>query len=79
MFWAIDHPDQADGLDRLSAILKIFSSNTVREVTADAMEIFGSWGYVRGYQVEKLVRDAFAMRIRGIPNDVLTRFLAEEL
>ncbi len=48
------------GLDNnlSSAIAKAFASDVAMNVTTEAVQIFGGYGYLRTYPVEKLFRDA---------------------
>jgi acyl-CoA dehydrogenase len=41
-----------------SSMAKRFASDTAMEVTTDAVQIFGGYGYIKEYPVEKLMRDA---------------------
>jgi alkylation response protein AidB-like acyl-CoA dehydrogenase len=41
-----------------AAICKIFSSEVAEHVTSLAIQLFGGYGYVKDYPVEKLFRDA---------------------
>jgi alkylation response protein AidB-like acyl-CoA dehydrogenase len=41
-----------------AAICKIFSSEVAEHVTSLAVQLFGGYGYVKDYPVEKLYRDA---------------------
>jgi alkylation response protein AidB-like acyl-CoA dehydrogenase len=43
---------------KAAAMAKCFASDTAMEVTTDAMQIFGGYGYCKEYPVEKLFRDA---------------------
>ena len=55
-----------DGCERHafeSAIAKSYASDIAMEVTTDAVQIFGGYGYMRDYPVEKLMRDAKLMQI----------------
>jgi len=61
--WALDHPEQADGLDRLTKLAKYYSGQMVHEVTADAAYIFGGYGLMKGVPVEKLFRDGLITRV----------------
>ncbi len=40
---------------------KVLASDTAMHVTTEAVQIFGGYGYMRDYPVEKLMRDARAM------------------
>ncbi|CAG4882819.1 Acyl-CoA dehydrogenase [Georgfuchsia toluolica] len=77
--WAAENPDQADGLNKLGTMAKIYPSAMVREVTAAAMDICGGTGYMRDFPAEKYVRDAMLYPIYDGTNDLLKRFLAQSL
>jgi len=77
--WAVERPEKSHGLYRLAAMAKVFPSRLVKEVTNEAMQILGGYGYMKDYEVEKYVRDAMAMSIEDTTNEVLKMFLAEEL
>jgi acyl-CoA dehydrogenase len=46
-----------------SAIAKAFAADGAMEVTTDAVQIFGGYGYIREYPVEKYMRDAKLLQI----------------
>ncbi|MGH7476508.1 MAG: acyl-CoA dehydrogenase family protein [Longimicrobiales bacterium] len=48
---------------RLAAMAKLFASECATEVTRQAVQVFGGYGYMRDYPVEKLMRDAKATEI----------------
>ncbi|MFX1571956.1 MAG: acyl-CoA dehydrogenase family protein [Promethearchaeota archaeon] len=50
--------DQGMDNNLSSAIAKAFASDVVMKVTTEAIQIFGGYGYLRTYPVEKLFRDA---------------------
>jgi alkylation response protein AidB-like acyl-CoA dehydrogenase len=41
-----------------SAMAKLFASDTAMEVTIEAVQIFGGYGYMQEYPIEKYMRDA---------------------
>ncbi len=41
-----------------SSMAKRFAADTAMEVTTDAVQVFGGYGYMKEYPVEKLMRDA---------------------
>jgi butyryl-CoA dehydrogenase len=45
-------------ISKLSAMAKLFASDVAMSVTTDAVQIFGGYGYMREYPVEKMMRDA---------------------
>lgn len=48
-----------------SAMGKCYSNEMVAEVTDEAMQIFGGYGYSREFPVERMHRDALAWRVAG--------------
>lgn len=47
-----------EGLTKISAMAKLFATDVAMEVTTHAVQLFGGYGYVKDYPVEKLYRDA---------------------
>ncbi len=41
-----------------SSYAKLFAGDTAMEVTTDAVQIYGGYGFIKEYKVEKLMRDA---------------------
>jgi acyl-CoA dehydrogenase len=58
--WNVDrgNPTSID-----SSIAKAFGADSAMDVTTDAVQIFGGYGYSREYPVEKLMRDAKLLQI----------------
>jgi alkylation response protein AidB-like acyl-CoA dehydrogenase len=50
--------DQGKDTTRESSMAKLFASETSVRVTNDAIQVFGGYGYVKDYPVEKYYRDA---------------------
>ncbi len=48
----------AKSVAKESAMAKLFASEVAMKVTTDAVQIFGGYGYMRDYPVEKYMRDA---------------------
>ncbi|MGH3131299.1 MAG: acyl-CoA dehydrogenase family protein, partial [Gaiellaceae bacterium] len=53
--WLIDQGHRAT---LQSSFAKRFAADTAMKVTTDAVQIFGGYGYIKEYPVEKLMRDA---------------------
>jgi hypothetical protein len=53
-----------------AAMAKLFASDIAMEVTTDAVQIFGGYGYSREYPVERLMRDAKITQIYEGTNQV---------
>ncbi len=54
-----------------SAMAKCFASDVAMEVTTDAVQIFGGYGYMRDYPIEKYMRDAKITQIYEGTNQIL--------
>ena len=64
---------------RESAICKTFASDTAMKVTTDAVQIFGGYGYMKEYPVEKLMRDAKITQIYEGSNEIQRNVIAAAL
>ena len=73
--------DADQGIDNnlSSSIAKAFASDVAMNVTTEAVQIFGGYGYLRTYPVEKLFRDAKLYQIyegtSEIQRIVISRFV----
>jgi butyryl-CoA dehydrogenase len=54
-----------------SAYAKLFPSDMAMEVTTDAVQILGGYGYMRDYPVEKMMRDAKITQIYEGTNQII--------
>ena len=50
--------DRGETITQFSSMSKLFSSETAMYVTTEAVQIFGGYGYIKEYPVERLFRDA---------------------
>lgn len=50
--------DQGEDYSHASAMAKLFASKTAMDVTVEAVQVHGGYGYVKEYHVERLMRDA---------------------
>ena len=50
--------DQGMPYDQASAMAKLYASEIAQEVTTEAVQVHGGYGYVKEYHVERLMRDA---------------------
>ncbi len=50
--------DQHMNFDTAGAMAKLFASKTAMDVTVEAVQIHGGYGFVKEYHVERLMRDA---------------------
>jgi alkylation response protein AidB-like acyl-CoA dehydrogenase len=56
--------DARTGPAPLASMARRFASDVVRRAAVDAVQIYGGYGYVNDYPVEKLMRDATAFAVR---------------
>ncbi|KXX72441.1 acyl-CoA dehydrogenase [Flammeovirga sp. SJP92] len=50
--------DQGEDYSEASAMAKLYASEVAMDVTVEAVQIHGGYGYVKEYHVERLMRDA---------------------
>jgi alkylation response protein AidB-like acyl-CoA dehydrogenase len=50
--------DRGEAITQFSAMSKLFASETAMHVATEAIQIFGGYGYIKEYAVERLFRDA---------------------
>ena len=62
-----------------AAMAKRFAADTAMEVTTDAVQIFGGYGYTKEYPVEKLMRDAKLYQIYEGTSQIQRVVIAKEL
>ncbi len=60
----------AQEYSREAAMCKVFASDVAMKVTTDAVQVFGGYGYMRDYPVEKLMRDAKITQIYEGTNQI---------
>jgi alkylation response protein AidB-like acyl-CoA dehydrogenase len=70
--------DQAKPCSRESAMAKCFATDVAMRVTTEAVQIFGGYGYMRDYPVEKLMRDAKLLQIYEGTNEIQRLIIANE-
>lgn len=61
------------------AMAKIYPTDMVKQVTADALQILGGSGYMKDFPAEKYVRDCMVMPIYDGTNEVLRQFMALDM
>ncbi len=66
-------------LTYFGAAAKCFASDVAMEVTTDAVQLFGGYGYVKEYPVERMMRDAKITQIYEGTNQVQRIVIAREL
>lgn len=69
----------AIGVDKLSAMAKVYSADVAMKVTTDAVQILGGYGYTKEYPVERMMRDAKATQIYEGTNQVQRIVIARDI
>ncbi|MCR4520301.1 acyl-CoA dehydrogenase family protein [Bosea sp. 47.2.35] len=72
----IDHEKPATSA---SSMAKCFASDMAVAQTANAVQVFGGSGYIRGFEVERLYRDAKITQIYEGTNQIQRTIIAREL
>jgi alkylation response protein AidB-like acyl-CoA dehydrogenase len=68
-----------DDLTFFGAAAKCFASDTAMQVTVDAVQVLGGYGYTRDYPVERMMRDAKITQIYEGTNQVQRIVMARQL
>jgi len=74
--WLIDQGERAT---LQSSYAKRFAADTAMKVTTDAVQIFGGYGYMKEYPVEKLMRDAKLFQIYEGTSQIQRLVIAREI
>src|SRR5919204_2896827 len=74
--WLIDQGKRAT---LQSSFAKRFAADTAMKVTTDAVQIFGGYGYIKEFPVEKLMRDAKLFQIYEGTSQIQRLVIAKEL
>lgn len=64
---------------RLASMAKLMSTDTAMRVTTDAVQVFGGYGYIKEFPVERFMRDAKATQIYEGTNQIQRIVIAREL
>jgi alkylation response protein AidB-like acyl-CoA dehydrogenase len=72
-----DAPD--DELTKISAMAKLYCTDVAMEVTTDAVQILGGYGYMQEYPVERMMRDAKITQIYEGTNQIQRLVIAREM
>jgi len=60
----------AENVGKISAMSKVFATDTAMRVTTEAVQLFGGYGYCRDYPIEKFMRDAKITQIYEGTNQI---------
>ena len=75
----VDDGAPDDELTKASAMAKLFCSDVAMEVTTEAVQILGGYGYIKEYPVERMMRDAKITQIYEGTNEIQRIVIAREM
>jgi len=68
-----------DLIPRFCAMAKFVASDTAMKVTTDAVQVFGGYGYMKDFPVERMMRDAKLIQIYTGTNQIMRSVTAREI
>jgi len=71
--------EDAPDLTKHSAMAKLYCSDVAMEVTTEAVQILGGYGYMKEYPVERMMRDAKITQIYEGTNEIQRLVIAREM
>jgi acyl-CoA dehydrogenase len=71
--------DQGKRNTKESSFAKAYAADLAMRVTTDAVQIYGGYGYMRDYPVEKLMRDAKLLQIYEGTSQIQRMVIAKEI
>jgi alkylation response protein AidB-like acyl-CoA dehydrogenase len=66
-------------LTKISAMAKLYCTDVAMEVTTDAVQVLGGYGYIQEYPVERMMRDAKITQIYEGTNQIQRLVIAREM
>jgi alkylation response protein AidB-like acyl-CoA dehydrogenase len=69
----------AKNISKLSAMCKLFATDVAMKVTTDAVQLFGGYGYVKDYPIERYMRDAKITQIYEGTNQIQRLVIARAI
>ncbi len=79
IFQAAYLKDQKKDFVKAAAMAKLFASQIVQEVTTEAVQIHGGYGYVKEFHVERMMRDAKITQIYEGTSEIQRMVISREL
>jgi alkylation response protein AidB-like acyl-CoA dehydrogenase len=75
----VDDGVEGPALTKASAQAKLFCSDVAMDVTTEAVQILGGYGYMKEYPVERMMRDAKITQIYEGSNEIQRLVIAREM
>jgi acyl-CoA dehydrogenase len=63
----------------VSSHAKRFAADSAMEITVDAVQVYGGYGFIKEYPVEKLMRDAKIMQLYEGTSQIQRLVIAREI
>jgi alkylation response protein AidB-like acyl-CoA dehydrogenase len=80
LIWKAAHlKDQKKDFVKAAAMAKLFASQIAQEVTTEAVQIHGGYGYVKEFHVERMMRDAKITQIYEGTTEIQKMVISREL
>jgi alkylation response protein AidB-like acyl-CoA dehydrogenase len=71
--------DQGAEMLKEAAMAKLFASEVAMDVTTEAIQVFGGYGYVKEYDVERYFRDAKVLEIGEGTSEIQRIVISREI
>jgi alkylation response protein AidB-like acyl-CoA dehydrogenase len=75
----VDAAAPEEELTKASAMAKLYCTDVAMEVTTEAVQILGGYGYIKEYPVERMMRDAKITQIYEGTNEIQRLVIAREM
>jgi alkylation response protein AidB-like acyl-CoA dehydrogenase len=75
----IDEDAPEEELTKVSAMAKLFCTDVAMDVTTEAVQILGGYGYMQEYPLERMMRDAKITQIYEGTNEIQRLVIAREM
>jgi alkylation response protein AidB-like acyl-CoA dehydrogenase len=80
LYQACARVDRGDpDMSKYSSMAKLFCSDTAMDVTVEAVQVLGGYGYVKEYPVERMMRDAKITQIYEGTNEIQRLVIARTM
>jgi alkylation response protein AidB-like acyl-CoA dehydrogenase len=76
---AVDDGVEGPELTKLSAMAKLYCTDVAMDVTTDAVQVLGGYGYIQEYPLERMMRDAKITQIYEGTNQIQRLVIAREM
>ena len=76
---AAELKDAGENVTKAASVAKLFASEASMEITKDAVQIFGAYGYSQEYPLERFFRDAKITEIGDGTSEIQRIIIADEL